>query len=157
VPDDLLRYVSGPTPYSWWWLVLAAILLLGMIGWYAGVFVFTAPGRQIRNMPLIGASRTEWLKRRYAHAVKAVGDQYRAGELSAAPAATAISRELRAFLHRTTGADAEYMHLDAIATSELAPAAPVLAQLLDAQFNADSTRDVGVVSDSAEELIRTWS
>ncbi len=46
---------------------------------------------------------------------------------------------------------------DAIAASELAVAAPVLADLIDAQFNADSSVDVASVSDSAEELIRTWS
>ena len=49
------------------------------------------------------------------------------------------------------------MQVDAIAASELASAAPILTELIDVQFNADSTLDVGVVSDSAEELIRTWS
>jgi hypothetical protein len=32
-----------------------------------------------------------------------------------------------------------------------------LADLIDAQFNADTIVDVGAVSDSAEELIHSWS
>ena len=49
------------------------------------------------------------------------------------------------------------MQVNAIAASELSSAAPVLSELNDAQFNADSSSDVGAASDSAEELIRTWS
>jgi hypothetical protein len=157
VPDDLLRFVSGPTPYSLWWLGLAALLLLLVIAWYAAVYLFTMPDRSIRSMPLIGATRSELVKRRSARAVRAIGDRYRAGELSGAPAAAALSRELRAFLQKATGVKAQYMHVGAIAAGELAPAAPLLAELIDAQFNADSTRDVGAVSDSVEELIRAWS
>lgn len=157
MPDDLLRFVSGPTPYSRWWLALAVLLLLLVIAWYVGIFVFTKPGRRIRDVPIVGVARHELLRRRYARAVRQVGERYRAGELAAAPAATAVSRELRAFLHRVTGAPAEYMHVDAIASSEIASAAPLLTVLVDAQFNVDSTCDVGVVSNSVEELIRTWS
>ncbi len=155
--DELLRFIIGPTPYSSWWLWLAALLLLIVIGWYAAIFVFTMPGRRIRALPVIGATRSELLKRRSARAVRAVAQRYRAGELAAAPAAAAVSRELRTFLHHATGVRAEYMQVNAIAASELSSAAPVLSELNDAQFNADSHSDVGAVTDMAEELIRTWS
>ena len=155
--DELVQFVIGPTPYSSWWLWLAVGLLLALIGWYAAVFGWTMPGRQIRGLPVIGAARSELLRRRSARAMRAIGARYRAGELGAAPAAAAVSRELRAFLRTATGARAEYMQVDAIAAGELAPAAPVLAQLIDAQFTADSTVDVGSASDSAEELIHTWN
>jgi hypothetical protein len=157
VPDDLLDFVIGPTPYSSGWLWLAVLLSVLLTGWYAGVFVLTMSGRRIRDLPVIGATRSELLKRRAARAVRSVADRYRAGELAAVPAAAAVSRELRAFLHQSTGIRAEYMQVPAIATSELAAAAPVLAELTDAQFNAESRLDVGAVSDAAEELIRTWS
>ena len=49
------------------------------------------------------------------------------------------------------------MQVNAIAASELSSAAPVLSELNDAQFNADSHSDVGAVTDMAEELIRSWS
>jgi hypothetical protein len=157
VPDDLLRFVSGPSPYSGWWLAAAALLTLLVIGWYAGVFVFTRPGRRVGDIPLVAATRHELLRRRYIRAVRAVEARYRSRELAAAPAATAVSRELRTFLHRVSGAPAEYMQIEAIAAGPLAPAAPVLADLADAQFNADSTRDVGALTDTVVELIRSWS
>jgi len=157
VSDELLRFVSGPTPYSSWWLWLAVSLTVVLIGWYGAVFVFTMPGRRLRDLPIIGAARSELVKRRSARAVRAIGARHRAGELGAAPAAAAVSRELRAFLHAATGTRAEYMQLDEIAAGELAPAAPVLTDLTDAQFNADSVVDVGAAADSAEELIDAWS
>jgi len=49
------------------------------------------------------------------------------------------------------------MQLTAIAEGELARAAPVLTDLTDVQFNADSVVDVGAAAVSAEELIHTWS
>ena len=155
--DELVSFVIGPTPYSSWWVWLAALMLLVLIGWYAAVFVFTMPGRRIRGLPVIGAARSELIKRRSARAVRAIGERYRAGELAAAPAAAAVSREVRAFLHAATGVRAEYMQVDDIADGELDSAAPVLAELIDAQFNADTIVDVGAASDSAEELIHSWS
>ena len=157
MPDDLLPFVIGPTPYPSWWLWLAVLLSVLLIGWYAAVLVLTMPGRRIRALPIIGATRRELIKRRFARAVRAVGDRYRAGELAPAPAAAAVSGELRAFLHQATGARAQYMQVDAIAAGELRSAAPILAELIDVQFNADSTLDAGAISESAEELIRTWS
>ena len=79
------------------------------------------------------------IRYRFARAVRAIGDRYRAGELAAAPAGEAVSRELRRFLHQVTGVRAEYMQLDDIASSEIASAAPLLANLIDVQFNAAST------------------
>jgi hypothetical protein len=49
------------------------------------------------------------------------------------------------------------MQLDDVADSALAPAAPLLAELSDAQFNDLSHVDVGLVSADAEELIRSWT
>jgi hypothetical protein len=157
VPDDLLRHVIGPTPYSSWWLWIAMLLLLVLIGWYAGVFVWTLPNRRLRDLPVLGGMRDKMVRHRFARTVHEIGDRYRSGELAAAPAGAAVSRALRGFLQETTGVRAEYMQLDDIAGGELASAAPLLAQLNDAQFNAMSEVDVGAVSDSAEELIRSWT
>lgn len=49
------------------------------------------------------------------------------------------------------------MQLSDVAASDLSAAAPVLIDLNDVQFNARSTVDVGAVSESTEELIRTWT
>ena len=157
MPDDLLHNVTGPTPYSSWWLWIAFILVLILIGTYTSIFVITMPNRRVRGIPLVGPVHDELVKRRFAKTVRAIGERYRSGELAAAGAGAAVSRELRVFLHQRTGLPSEYMQLTHFAGGELAPAANVLAQLDDAQFNPASQVDVKATTDSAEELIRTWT
>ena len=122
-----------------------------------GVRFHDAGATDPRRCPSSEPPVASWSNDGPPEAVRAIGERYRAGELAAAPAAAAVSRELRAFLRAATGASAEYMQVDAIAAGELASAAPVLTELIDAQFNADTVVDVGAVSDSAEELIHSWS
>lgn len=143
----------GPTPYSSWPLWLAVALSTILIGWYVGVLLVTSPGRRL---PLVVAARDRLVRRRFARAVNEIGARYRRGELEAAQAGTAISGEVRRFLHRVTGAPAEYMQLDDIVNSEIAPAAVLLEKLGDVQFNVESRVDVAGVGDDAEELIRSW-
>jgi hypothetical protein len=156
VPDELLRHVIGPTPYSSWWFWLAVVLSLLLIAWYAGVLLFTMPRRRLRTLPVVGVARDRMIRYRFARAVRAIGDRYRAGELAAEPAGEAVSRELRRFLHQMTGVRAEYMQLHDIANSEISSAAPLLASLIDVRFNDHSEVDADRVSRDAEELIRSW-
>jgi len=157
VPDDLLRFVTGPQPYAqaWWWVAAASLIVL--ITWYAALFVLTAPGARVPHVPVLSAARDQLVKRRVVHAIRTIALRHRRGELGAGPASAAISGELRRFLHRITGLRAEYMQLSAIADSELVPAATILAELVDAQFNIASTVDIAEVSDRAQELVRTWT
>lgn len=157
VPDDLLRYVTGPQPYAQSWLWVAALCLAVLIIWYTAVFMLTTPGRRLPQVPVLSGARDQMIKRRTVRAIRTIALRHRRGELAPAPAGAALSGELRRFLHRITGLRAEYMQLGAIAHSELAPAAEVLADLVDAQFNASSTVDVGEVSNRAEELVRSWT
>lgn len=157
MPDDLLEHVIGPTPYSsvWLWIAIGLTLLLG--GWYAAVFVLTSQRCPVRELPVLGAARAELLRRRSARAVRHIGNRYRAGDLTAAGAGAALSAELRGFLHAATGVQAQYMQVDAIADSIAAPAAPILQELTDIQFNHRSTLDAGTASATTEELIRGWT
>jgi hypothetical protein len=157
VPDDLLRHVIGPTPYSPIWLWIAIGLIVLVCAWYAGVFLLTSRRRPVRELPVLGAARAELLRRRSARAVRAIGNRYRAGDLTAAGAGAALSAELRGFLHSATGVQAQYMQVDAIGDSAAAPAAPILAELTDIQFNHRSTLDAGTASATTEELIRGWT
>ena len=152
-----MQYVIGPTPYSsvWLWTAIGLTLLLG--AWYAGVFVLTSRRRPVRELPVLGAARSELLRRRAARAVRNIGNRYRSGDLTAAGAGAALSVELREFLHAATGVPAQYMQVDEIADSAAAPAAPILAEITDIQFNHRSTLDAGTASVTAEELIRGWT
>lgn len=154
MPDDLLRHLIGPTPYSTAWLWIAAALTVVVIVWYAAVFVLTAPGRRV---PVLSAAREEFVKRRSVRAVRAIGNRFCTGELTAAQAAAELSREVRDFLHAATGVRAQYMQVDDIAGSTLAPAAPLLSDLTDLQFNRHTSVDAAAAGRNAEELIRGWT
>ena len=156
MPDDLVRFVSGPMTYSSWWLWLGLLLLTAVIAWYIGVFVWTLPAHRLRTLRGVRALHARLLRRRYAHSVARVTSRHHDGELTAAQAGAAISRTLRSFLHQATGTRAQYLQVDDIAASDLAPAAPLLAALDDAQFNAGSAVRLDDVGEATEELIRSW-
>ena len=160
MPDDLLRHVFGPQLYSSWWLVLAVLLVLAVIGWYAGVFVWTLPSDRLRRIPVVRRAHAWLIRDRFARCVQDIADEHDAGRTSASAACAAISRTVRSFLHQATGARAQYLHVGALkdeADANLAGAAPLLARLGDAQFNAEARVDVADLSARAQELIRSWS
>jgi hypothetical protein len=157
VPDDLLRFVDGPMPYSSLWLWLGLLLLIAVICWYIGVFVWTLPSQRLRRLPVVRSVHATLLRRRFVNTIRTIDEEYRAGDLSAAQACAQMSRTLRSFLHQATGARAQYMHVDEIARSALALSAPLFATLNDARFNSSSHVDVGQASSAAQELIRTWT
>jgi hypothetical protein len=157
VPDDLLRFVGGPSPYSGWWLWVALVLLLAVIVWYTGVLVWTLPAERLRRMPVIRSVHAKLLRRRFARAIRSIDERHGAGDLSAAEASAQMSRTLRSFFYQATGTPAQYMHIDDIESSDIAEAAPLFSALNDAQFNTDSPVEVSSVGASAEELIRSWA
>jgi hypothetical protein len=157
VPDDVLRFVFGPSPYaaSWLWLGLALLALVFV--WCAGVFIWTLPADRLRSMPWIRSLHSKLLRRKFVGAIRSVDERYRSGGLSAAQASHEMSRTLRSFLHQATGTPAQYMHVDEIRSSDLAKAAPLFAALNDAQFNTSSPVQVSEVGSTAEELVRSWT
>jgi hypothetical protein len=157
VPDDLLRFVGGPMPYSPWWLWLGLLLLALVIVWCAGVLVWTLPSHRLRRLPAVRSLHAVLLRRRFTRRIRSVDKQYRAGELPAAQAAAHVSSTLRSFLHLVTGTPAQYMHVSDLIASPLAAAAPLIAELNDAQFNTASEVNISRAGSTAEEMIRTWS
>lgn len=157
VPDDLLGHVFGPQPYSSWWLWLAAVLFATLIGWYAVVFVWTLPSHRLRRIPVVRRLHGRLLRARYARRVQRIADEHADGRSSGERSCAAISRTVRSFLHQATGAPAQYQQVGAFATGPLSAAAPLLADLGDAQFNTQTRYDVGEMSARAQELIRSWT
>lgn len=157
MPDDLLKFVSGPPSYSLMWLWLGLALLLVVIGWYTLVLIATMPSHRLRGIPGVADMHDRLLRHRFAKTVRTITERHRAGDLSIEQASAALSCTLRSFLHQATGERAQYMQLRAVAASDLAPAAPVLEALGEAQFDKASTADVGQLGEQTEELIRTWS
>lgn len=156
MPDDLLHHVFGPQPYSAWWLVWANLLVVAVLAWYAGIFVWTLPSRRLRRIPVARHVHARLIRNRFARSVQRIADEHTAGRTSATAACAAISRTVRSFLHQVTGEPAQYLHVGAMAEGDLAAAAPLLTRLGDAQFNAETRVDVGDLSTSAQELILSW-
>jgi hypothetical protein len=144
-------------PYASWWLWFGLALLLVVIAWYVGVFIWTLPADRLRSMPWIRNLHAKLLRRKFTRAIRSIDARHRAGELSAAQAGGQMSRTLRSFLHQATGTRAQYMHVEDIRSSDLGETAPLFAELNDAQFNSDSPVEVSQVSSRAEEMIRSWN
>lgn len=157
MPDDLLHFVFGPQPYSVWWLCCAVLLLLSVICWYVGIFVWTLPSQRLRRVPVVRRAHAWFLRNRYARSVQHITDDLAAQRISMPAASAAISRTVRSFLHQATGTRAQYLHVAEIADGNLAAAAPLLDQLADAQFNVASHVDLTDVGTRAQELIRSWT
>jgi hypothetical protein len=157
VPDDLLRHVFGPQPYSSWWPWWVVLLVTAVVSWYAVIFVWTLPSHRLRRIPVVWRVHARLIRNRFAGCVQRIADEHDAGRTSAPAACAGISRTLRSFLHQVTGVRAQYLQLDAVAEGELAAAAPLLARLSDGQFNAEARLDVADMSSRAQELIRSWT
>lgn len=157
MPDDLLRYLQGPFSYSVWWLVVGALLLVAVIVWVAGVVVWTLPDPLLRRIPVVGPLHDRLVRRAFARSIRAARDGYAAGEMTAAQAAAAIKHALRSFLTRHIGRRVHHMHIVDLADGELAPAAPVVCTLDNAQFGTATDVELDGVARDAEELIHTWT
>jgi uncharacterized protein YbjT (DUF2867 family) len=157
VPGDLLRYVSAPTPYPPWWLWTGILLLLAVIVWYAGVFVWTLPSQRLRGIPVIRVLHAKLLRRRYSRTIRSITGDYRSGSMSGGEACESVSRTLRSFFHQATGTRAQYMHVSDIAAGDLAAAAPLLSALGEVRFSPGSQADIAELASAAEELIRSWT
>lgn len=156
--DDLLRYLIGPEPYSGRWPWAAAALILCVIAWYVWLFLATsASSRRIGDVRLVRVVRDELIKLRTVRDIRGIARRHRAGDLTAAAAGAALSREVRRFLHAATGVRVQYMHVGAIAAGPAGAAAPLLSELVDVQFNPRTTVDVGDACATAEGLVMRWS
>ncbi|BBX64636.1 hypothetical protein MSAS_38100 [Mycobacterium saskatchewanense] len=157
MPGELLRYLGGPTGFSGWWWLVAALCAAALVGYYGGVYVWTLPAAQLRRVPVLRVLHARLLRRRFARTIATIAGRYRAGQLSGGQAAAAMSRTLRSFLHLSTGARVQYMHIGDITDNpQLAAAAPVFAALNDARFSTERA-DIDRVALATTEVIRTWT
>lgn len=157
MPDDLLRFVTGPDPVPATWLWAAAALAVALIVWYAWLFAWTRPRTSERPPGMLARTRESVARRRFAREVRRIGERCERGEITAAAAGAELSTALRGFLQHVTGTPARYLQVDEMADGVLAPAAPILARINDVQFNDRSGEDARALSAATEELILSWS
>lgn len=156
MPDDLLRFVGGPLPFSYWWVAIGLFLIAIVIIWCTGVFVWTLAPARLRTVPVIRNLHGWLVRRRFARSLQRTNQQYLAGGLTPAQAGAAVSRILRSFIYVTTGVRAQYLHVAEIADGDLAGVGPLFRALNDVQFSVAPQSDMVTLGRSAEELVRTW-
>lgn len=154
--DDLLRFVGGPSASSMWWLCGGILLVVLVIAWCVGVFVWTMAPARLRAIPVIDGVHGWLVRRRFARSVAQTNAQFLAGVLTPAQAGAGLSRILRSFLFVATGVRAQYLHVGDLAEGELAAVRPLLDALNDARFSGQSRADMAALGRAAEELIRSW-
>ncbi|OKH77966.1 hypothetical protein EB75_28625 [Mycobacterium sp. ST-F2] len=155
--NDFLKWIVAPLPYSWFWLVLGVLLVLGVIGWFIGVVVWTLPVERLRSIPVIRDVSARVLQRKFSSAVGKVTDRHRAGELNSRQAYAEMSRILRNFVFYRTGVRAQYMTLGEVEQGPAAAAAPIVKALYSRQFAATPNPDVAAAAAQVRSAIQSWS
>lgn len=155
--DDLLRFLGGPLPLSPWWTVLAVLLVGAVLAWCVGVLVWTLPPERLRTLPVLGRLHAMLLRRRFLRTLDDITQRFSERALTPAQTSGAYDRALRSFLALRTGVRAQYLHLEDLGHTDIAPAVPLLAALDDAQFNTQTRSDVAALGRSAQDLVRTWT
>ncbi|MUL66475.1 hypothetical protein BOO86_18520 [Mycobacterium sp. CBMA 234] len=155
--SDFLKWIVAPLPYSALWLVLGVLLVLGVVGWFVGVLVWTLPVERLRTMPVIRDISNRVLRRKFSAAVSRVTDRHRTGELSSRQAYAEMSRILRSFVFYRTGVRAQYMTLGEVAHGPAAAAAPVVQALYARQFELDEKPDVAATAAQVRSAIQSWN
>ncbi|OBG87391.1 hypothetical protein A5733_04110 [Mycobacterium sp. NS-7484] len=155
--NDHLKWIVAPLPYSVGWLVFGVLLILGVIGWFVGVWVWTLPVQRLRTIPVIRDISARVLRRKFSAAISRISERHHAGELTSRQAYTAMSRILRNFVYLQTGVAAQYMALGEVADSPAAAAAPAVSALYARQFDLEDSPDVAATAAQVRSTILSWS
>lgn len=155
--SEHLKWIVAPLPYSVLWLVLGVLLVLGVIGWFVGVVVWTLPVQRLRTIPVIRDISARVLQRKFGAQIGKVSDRYQAGELTSRQAYTEMSRILRNFVYFRTGVAAQYMALGEVADSPAAAAAPAVSALYSRQFELGDSPDVAATAAQVRSTIQSWN
>jgi len=157
VPNDYLKWIVAPLPYSVMWLVVGIVLVLLVIGWCIGIFVWTLPVEKLRTIPVIRHITARLLRYKFSAAIDTVRTNHNAGKLNSRQAHGAMSRILRTFIYLRTGVRAPYMSLAEVAHSGAAEAAPVVAQLYSGQFEVGEDANVTATAAAVRSVIQSWN
>ncbi|GAA4396292.1 hypothetical protein [Tsukamurella soli] len=159
MPGDLLRYLGGPQPYAVWWLLLAAVLVLVVLAWFAAVVVWTLPVERLRRSRVLGPLHHRLMARRFTRRARRIVADHGAGRIPAGAACSALRRTLRSFLRLTTGRRVDALPTGEFATVGLSAAVPVLRALDEAQFAHPQPQELAVASlgGEVERVIASWT
>lgn len=160
MPDNIdpVEFLFPPDHYPVWWLVAAVFVVLAIIGWVAGVLIWTLPVEKLRKIAGISSVTNTVLARKFTRSLDRVQEQHRAGALPSREACHEISRIFRQYMAFRTGYTAREMNLSDLANTPLAAQAHrVLQTTYLGQFNVADPRLVDAAADAAKSAVAAWA
>ena len=160
MPDQLnyLDFLFGPADYSLWWVIGAVLMVLLVIGWVAGVFVWTMPMERLRGIPVVRNIAFRVLAFKFRRSLAKVEQQHQARALTTREAFHQISRIFRLFIAFRTGYTAREMTATDVANSPLAASAlTVLTMTYPGQFDDADPRTVAPTVEAARTAVAGWA
>jgi hypothetical protein len=153
---DFVDFLFPPMTYSVWWVIGAVLVVLLVVAWVVGVFVWTLPIEVLRKFPVIRTVAYKVLRFKFTRSLQKVGDRHRSGELETREAYHELSRIFRRFLAFRTGYTTREMTFSDIGNSELNPALDVMRLIYPGQFDHGDPRSVTAAVDKAKTAVATW-
>lgn len=154
-PVDFLFH---PMAYPAWWLIGAILVGLLIVGWIAGVIVWTLPVEVLRTIPVVRSVTYRVLKFKFARSLARIGERHRNGQLETRAAFHEISSVFRRFVAYRTGYQAQQMTATDMSNSPLSgPALQVLAKTYPGQFADADPRAVPDAVEAARAVVKSWS
>jgi hypothetical protein len=147
-----------PVQYSILWMLLGLLILLVVIGWYVFVFVFNRRRPQpYASDPLPGIPHQGTaLRDTYLSLVDDIATAHAAGELDFREAHQRLSLVVREFAAQARGVRAQYMTLEDLRATPLAPLSATVGEIYPGAFSGDDTGSFDAAADRARRLVREW-
>ena len=149
-----------PAQYALVWGVLAAVIILAVVLFYAAVLWFTraqekpeAAPADISWLPV----DTEELRVKYVDQIDRIAVDHRRGALTGRAAHQQLSLLLRFFAFEADGVRAPNMTLSDLKASAQLPLADAVARFYPGAFAADEPRSVEEAVDTARQVVRSWN
>jgi hypothetical protein len=143
--------------YSVLWTLLGLLLLLIVAGWYVFVFVSTRRRRQqVAGDPLPMIPHGPQLQQTYLELVDEVHRAYADGTLDFREAHQRLSLVVREFAAQARGIRAQYMTLEDLRATQLAPLSATVGEIYPGAFSGAETGSFDAAADRARKLVREW-
>ena len=121
MPDNGTPELYPPVQYEWWWLALAALILVLIAAGAWTVWALTRPPR-VKPAPTVPLdAQLDELRARHFAAIDAVSARYAAREISPRDANAELSRITRAFVNDYTGVETPVLSLPELAARGMSP------------------------------------
>jgi hypothetical protein len=150
--------IFGPMQFSPLWTLLGVLIILVIIAWYVFALVRTRrkPIPYVQDPLADFFEPGERLRATYASLIDDVVRENAKGTLPTRQAHQQLSLIVREFAAQSRGIPAQYMTLEDLRATHVAPLSSTVGELYPGAFSADSTGSVTTAADRARRLVNEW-